>query len=467
MQLNVGAGYKNWTPYVPPPKPKKQTTIPPSVFMPAVFYTPKGEVTVPQAVKTVVSGTPQLAKKVVQTVTKPKTTTPPKPAPKPAAAPKAPAAPPPPKPVTSTWSAPAPKGGYTAPAPKPAPAPAPSPAPPPPPAPARTPQQATPEVPTTDQLMNDVVLPVMRQVQELFASIPDDSKALLAQLQSDYLAQLDALQSSIMKQFQEQLGGVDPATQYALQSIREQAAQLQNQLEEEMNRRGLLQSGIWIEARTRLQSGQLSAEQALLADRVRSLQDQMNQALMTFAQARLNAIQNFGLEGVRLAEQRAQTAREAISAGLQAGLSLADLQRAMQEAARNYGLNLAQFDWQKQQDLWQRQQAEKQLQLSERELEFEQKKWQDQLALERQRLARSASSGGGGSGSSVTAQLLAALPSYGTREAAIADIQKHAAELRSMGVNVDALLSAAMQLPSGLTSGGFGGGTARGVGATR
>ena len=83
---------------------------------------------------------------------------------------------------------------------------------------------------------------------------------------------------------------------------------------EDMNRRGLLQSGIWLQMEDRINQNQLTSEQQLLATRITNLQNQMMGALQDFANRRLQEHQQLTVEGMRLADSQAQRRQQSILA---------------------------------------------------------------------------------------------------------------------------------------------------------
>ena len=81
-----------------------------------------------------------------------------------------------------------------------------------------------------------------------------------------------------------------------------------------MNRRGLLQSGIWLQMEDRINQNQLTSEQQLLATRITNLQNQMMGALQDLANRRLQEHQQLTVEGMRLADSQAQRRQQGILA---------------------------------------------------------------------------------------------------------------------------------------------------------
>ena len=148
------------------------------------------------------------------------------------------------------------------------------------------------------------------------------------------LETITAYETQLMEMLKQQMGGVDPATQAALASLKESIQRQRDNLMEEMSRRGLLQSGLWLEMEDRLNKGELTAQQQLIAGRLSELQNQMNQALQNFTAMRLNAAQTYGIAGAQAAERQALARQEAMER---------QLQRELDEAYRKQMLGLSQF----------------------------------------------------------------------------------------------------------------------------
>lgn len=143
--------------------------------------------------------------------------------------------------------------------------------------------------------------------------------ALAMQHTSQLMAAIDATEARIMEMFRQQGTALDPATLSALRSLRDGVETRRRQLTDEMNRRGLLQSGIWLEMEDRIHRGQLTAEEDLLGRRLSDIQNRMSGAMMDFAQQRLNIM------GTGLREQR-DIMRDAGQQGIAARQNIIDQQ---------------------------------------------------------------------------------------------------------------------------------------------
>jgi|GEM_PF-3366233 len=144
---------------------------------------------------------------------------------------------------------------------------------------------------------------------------PEDS-AVSAHHLNQFLAETDRMGAEIRSMFEEQMGTVDPATMAALGAIRETVNQQRGRLMDDMNRRGLLQSGIWLQMEDRINNNQLSAEQQALSTRLTNLRGQMMGALQNLANARLEGTRALSIEGLRAAEDQAQRRQQATLAAL-------------------------------------------------------------------------------------------------------------------------------------------------------
>ena len=185
---------------------------------------------------------------------------------------------------------------------------------------------------------------VFNGFNSLIQSASAEGQRFLAASMEGFMSALDAMQSQIMGEFQQQMAGVDPATQTALQQLRENAQEYRRTLLDDLNRRGLLQSGVAIESDLRLNKNQLTAEQQVLSQRVGELQNQMTNALMQFSQSRLQALQQYGLTGTQMAQQTGQQRVDAFQSSLGHALNQAQFQQGAQQSNRAFAEGVRQFD---------------------------------------------------------------------------------------------------------------------------
>lgn len=196
--------------------------------------------------------------------------------------------------------------------------------------------------------------------------VANQNVGLAAMHTSQLMAAIDATEARIMEMFRQQGTALDPATLSALRSLRDGVETRRRQLTDEMNRRGLLQSGIWLEMEDRIHRGQLTAEEDLLGRRLSDIQNRMSGAMMDFAQQRLNVM------GTGLREQR-DIMRDAGQQGITARQNFIDQQ----------------FDWTR----WQQEQAaraaqwDRAYQQEERAAAEARRRWEAEQADEAARFA--------------------------------------------------------------------------------
>lgn len=156
-------------------------------------------------------------------------------------------------------------------------------------------QQVNPVMPEDEQ--PEVEQPLMpdfnQQYQDTLALI-DQSMTQDMGLSSTYLqstlSQIDQLEAEITAKYKEMGSEIDPETQAALTELRSQLKLRQSALNEEMNRRGLLQSGIWADMAERYNSSEMDNETQLLASQLSNANNKLMDSLQSFASQRLNAM---------------------------------------------------------------------------------------------------------------------------------------------------------------------------------
>lgn len=123
-----------------------------------------------------------------------------------------------------------------------------------------------------------------------FASQSNEHAAAVAAQYSQMVTMLDALEAQITGQIRSQMNGDDPGMQAAIGIIREEAMRMRDESLADLNARGLVQSGIYAEMMTRLSNNELTQVQQAVAGRFGDLQNQLNNAVMSMAQARIGAL---------------------------------------------------------------------------------------------------------------------------------------------------------------------------------
>ncbi len=189
-------------------------------------------------------------------------------------------------------------------------------------------QQAAPQyiqqpIDLTAQLQS-VIAPYVSELQRISQGVDAETAPIISQAYDQVMGMINNAEQALIDRFTQQGQGVDPATQAALASLKETVNRQRENLMEEMSRRGLLQSGVWLEMEDRLNKGMLTQQQQLLATRLSDLQNQLNQALMNLSQARIQATSQLGTAQIQAAESAAQRRQQALS----------DLVKAAQEAQR-------------------------------------------------------------------------------------------------------------------------------------
>ena len=238
-------------------------------------------------------------------------------------------------------------------------------------------------------------MPDWGQLQnELFSAI-DSAAGQNSAMTISWLNQmtdtLNQLEQDIIEQYRQQGQEIDPATQAALKQIRDQVNLRRQGLMEEMNRRGVLQSGIWLEEENRILSGQLNAEEQLLAGRLSDIQNRFTDTMQNFAQQRMNimgtAWQN-EMDTTRWAGQQKVGAIQDIS---------------------------------QRQDDWNR--------------------WWAEMGLKTARPNRSGGrSYSGSKSSSATKRFIQQIPSYGSLQDALQDFNNYKGDMMAQGADVAAVL---------------------------
>ncbi|MHB8172104.1 MAG: hypothetical protein ACYDG6_11285 [Thermincolia bacterium] len=117
-------------------------------------------------------------------------------------------------------------------------------------------------------------------------------------MMNETLDMIAGLESQLMSRAKEMLGGVDEATMWAIQGVKNTVKEQRDRLTDEMNRRGLLQSGVWLEEENRINAGQLDAESQIRLARVGELQNMLWNSLTNFANQRIDAVKTYGKDYV-------------------------------------------------------------------------------------------------------------------------------------------------------------------------
>lgn len=137
---------------------------------------------------------------------------------------------------------------------------------------------------------------IMSQAQSIAGSSPEVGLLYSQQLQS-ILSMIDGEEAKLRAQYDAQGTTMDPATQYNLDILRKQLTEGIKKNDEDLNARGLYNSGIALEMKTKLQTGELSGEAQVLAERFNKLQTQLASGLQALSGQRITTARDIGLAG--------------------------------------------------------------------------------------------------------------------------------------------------------------------------
>lgn len=187
------------------------------------------------------------------------------------------------------------------------------------------------EIPIQEQ-----IAPYLSELQNIIQGVDYETAPILMNYYNQTMDMINSTEASLMKQLEEMGQGIDPATQAALASLKETVGQQREYLKEEMGARNLLQSGIYLkEMDERINRGELSETQKLLGQRLSDIQNQINNAILSFGNARIQASSSYGLEAARLAESTAQRRQQATSNLTNAMMKALELSQQKQSDAAN------------------------------------------------------------------------------------------------------------------------------------
>ncbi|MDR9755778.1 MAG: hypothetical protein RJR35_03395 [Thermoanaerobacterales bacterium] len=135
-------------------------------------------------------------------------------------------------------------------------------------------------------------MPGLQEMKDELFSLIDSSvgqnSVMTVSWMNQLLDSINQMEQQLMEQYRQQGSELDPATKAALDELRRDVELRRQTLMEELNRRGLLQSGIWLEEENRLNQGLLTSQERLLASRLSDIQNRITEAMQSFAQQRMN-----------------------------------------------------------------------------------------------------------------------------------------------------------------------------------
>ena len=220
----------------------------------------------------------------------------------------------------------------------------------------QTQQQAPQQVVQQSAVDVGNVMDSVRDIGRQYAQQSDEHAAAVAAQYTQMVGLLDQLEAQIVGQIRSQMNGDDPGLQAAIGVIKEEAARMRDEALEDLNARGLVQSGVYAESLSRLQKNELTGIQQTIAGQFNDLQTQLNNALMSMAQARVSALSGsqsqlnsmlqadratqaqLGMQGVGYGlEERGQNLQDKqYYAGLQNQWGIAN----MQDQTQRYGIGV-------------------------------------------------------------------------------------------------------------------------------
>lgn len=237
-------------------------------------------------------------------------------------------------------------------------------------------------------------MPGLQEMKDELFSLIDSSvgqnSVMTVSWMNQLLESINQMEQQLIEQYRQQGSELDPATKAALDELRRDVELRRQTLMEELNRRGLLQSGIWLEEENRLNQGLLTSQERLLASRLSDIQNRITEAMQSFAQQRLN-IMGTAWQNEMANQQWAQQAR------LDTLQNLYAQQLDQSRWAAEYGLDVAKF------------------------------------GLQREKAARSGTD-------SVTRQFIQAIPEYGSLQEALQAFNQYKGEMAAKGADINAIL---------------------------
>ena len=166
---------------------------------------------------------------------------------------------------------------------------------------------------------------------------------LAAQLEATY-QMINQMEAQITGQIQSQMGGNDPGLQSAIAMIKEEVGRQRDDTLEELNARGLVQSGVYAEMLDRINKNELTQVQSVIGSRTADLQNQLNSAIMSIAQMRLGSLNNNQNASMGLFQSTANNMMNVGIAGVNAGLTERGQNLQNQQYYSGLTQNQQQFD---------------------------------------------------------------------------------------------------------------------------
>jgi len=139
----------------------------------------------------------------------------------------------------------------------------------------------------------DAFFAQLQGIQAEFMSYGPEGQAALAASYTQMINELNALETQLTGQIRSQMGEDDPQMIAAIGIIKEEAKKLQQSILEEMNQRGVVQSGLYYQAMENMNKGTMTEIQKMISSRVGDLQTQLNNAILNMAGIRSGIMGNY------------------------------------------------------------------------------------------------------------------------------------------------------------------------------
>ncbi|MHB8122583.1 MAG: hypothetical protein ACYDG4_10560 [Desulfuromonadaceae bacterium] len=166
-----------------------------------------------------------------------------------------------------------------------------------------------PEMPIQEQ-----IAPYMAELQKIVQGVDYETAPVLMNYYNQTMDMISTTETSLMKRLEEMGQGIDPATQAALASLKDTVNEQREYLKEEMSSRGLLQSGIYLnDINEKINKNELSQTQQLLGKRLSDIQNQINNAILSFGNTRIETTSKYGIAAQQAAESTAKRKQDAAS----------------------------------------------------------------------------------------------------------------------------------------------------------
>lgn len=164
---------------------------------------------------------------------------------------------------------------------------------------------------------------------------PSDVTGVFLTQAKSILSLLDQQDAELRADAEKNGTQIDPSTQFTIDKLRETLQENLKGVREDLNRRGLYESGIELDLENKLQKGSASDQARILADRLSTIQQQLQSGLQANRKARVDTLGQFGLSAAnaqtthdenqyRSADEREQAALAAML-GLRGQANSADI----------------------------------------------------------------------------------------------------------------------------------------------